>query len=237
MLNYLRFQAACDIAFGLFLITWLLTRHVAFPLVCWSIWAQVAQNGVMPYGCYDTSSSIGTRISRDGGSAVWANIVQAFAHPDGVVCFNRRIQLGFFALLMALQALTLIWFATIVRIAYAVVSGRGAQDARSDDEASEPEPEGEGEGDGEADDDDDVLDPALEESPAVLVPLNKEDEKERERDVEEPREPKRMSPGPSSGRSGRRRGRGRGARASGISIAGHSDHKELLGRIGCDKPT
>jgi len=191
----------------------------------------------MPYGCYDTSSSIGTRISRDGGSAVWANIVQAFAHPDGVVCFNRRIQLGFFALLMALQALTLIWFATIVRIAYAVVSGRGAQDARSDDEASEPEPEGEGEGDGEADDDDDVLDPVLEESPAVLVPLNKEDEKERERDVEEPREPKRMSPGPSSGRSGRRRGRGRGARASGISIAGHSDHKELLGRIGCDKPT
>ena len=26
-------------------------------------------------------------------------------------------------------------------------------------------------------------------------------------------------------------------RASGISIPGHGDHKELLGRIGCDKPS
>jgi len=230
MLNYLRFQAACDIAFGMFLFTWLFTRHVAFPLVCWSIWAHVSHDGLMPYGCYDTSTAIGKRFSSDGGSAIWANIVQSFMRPDGVVCFNSRIQNGFFALLMALQVLTLIWFGTILRVAYGVITGKGAQDARSDDEASD------GEAGDEVEDDDDVLDPVLEESPAVLVPLNKED-KERERDVEEPRDVKGTSPGPSSARSGRRKGRGRGARASGISIPGHSDHKDLLGRIGCDKPT
>ena len=51
--------------------------------------------------------------------------------------------------------------------------------------------------------------------------------KEEEVGVEQLRFVKRMSP-PVSRKK---------ARASGISIPGHTDHKELLGRIGCDKPS
>ena len=35
----------------------------------------------------------------------------------------------------------------------------------------------------------------------------------------------------------RRTGMKRPASSSGVSLPGHSDRKELLGRIGCDKPT
>lgn len=40
-----------------------------------------------------------------------------------------------------------------------------------------------------------------------------------------------------NGASQRRQTRRESSRASGISIPGHGDHKELLGRIGCDKPS
>jgi acyl-CoA-dependent ceramide synthase len=207
------------------MVAWLLTRHIAYLLVCWSIYVHLAPDGLIPHGCYDTSVSPGRKISSGGGSAVWANIIQSYANPDGVVCFNSRIQYGFLGLLMALQVLTLIWFGMIVRVAYGVITGKGAQDNRSDDEGGEDE-------DVEIEEVE-VVDPPLEESPAVLERKTSL----KERGVEEPREVKRTSPGPSGNGRGKRKGRGRGARASGISIPGHGDHKELLGRIGCDKPS
>lgn len=222
LLKYLRFQTACDIAFGTFMFAWLFTRHIAYLLVCWSVYAHVAHDGLMSYGCYDTSASPSRRMSADGGTAVWTNIAQSFADPGGVVCFNARIQYGFLSLLMALQVLTLIWFGMIVRVAYGVLTGKGAQDNRSDDEDVEDD-------DAEVEEDE-VVDPPLEESPTLLERKSSL----KDRSVEEPREVKRVSPGPSRGK---RKGRGRGARASGISIPGHGDHKELLGRIGCDKPS
>lgn len=36
------------------------------------------------------------------------------------------------------QVLQLIWFSTIVRVAHRVITGRGAEDARSDDEEYVP---------------------------------------------------------------------------------------------------
>lgn len=40
-----------------------------------------------------------------------------------------------------------------------------------------------------------------------------------------------------NGASQRRQAKRESSRASGISIPGHGDRKELLGRIGCDKPS
>jgi len=248
MLNYLRLQTACDLAFATFMIVWFLARHIAYLLVCYSLYMHVAnpETGLMPYGCYDMnvdSSGVGVRISADGGTAVWSNIFQSFTQPDGIMCFNPRIQYWFLGLLMALQGLTLLWFGMIVRVAYGVVTGKGAQDSRSDDEASEDEYEVEVElelagkihGEGEEDEEPDVVDPALEEAPAVLRPMAKE--REGSVEVLPVREDRRTSPQPTNAADQRRRGRTRGARASGISIPGHGDHKELLGRIGCDKPS
>jgi acyl-CoA-dependent ceramide synthase len=120
---------------------------------------------------------------------------------------------------MALQVLTLIWFGMIIRVAYGVVSGKAAQDDRSEDEADEEEVEEE-----EYEVDDwDTKTPTL---PSVQ-PLEQEVVKE---------ENVNWMQGRTSSPSSLARGRGRragSARASAISIP---DKKELLGRIGCDKP-
>jgi acyl-CoA-dependent ceramide synthase len=162
------------------------------------------------------------------------------------------LKYGFLTLLMALQVLTLIWFGMIVKVAYNVITGKGAQDSRSDDEGLSDDHGADDDAaldefEEENEDEVEVVDPVLEQSPAVL----RHRSKERERSVEEPRKKashattkKQTSPPPapshqsSAGVAGKSKGKkGRGARTSGISIPGHGDHKELLGRIGCDKPS
>ena len=241
MRNYLRFQTACDVAFATFMIVWLLSRHIAYLMVCYSFYIHAAspETGLMLFGCYDTSIRVGKRISAEGGTAVLSNIFQSFTRPDGIVCFNPRIQYGFLGLLMALQVLTLLWFGMIVRVAYGVVTGKGAQDSRSDDEASDVEYEvevgGDIQGEEMSDEESDVVDLALEEAPAVLRPMVKE--KGGSVEPSTVKEARRTSPQPANTAGQIRRGRTRGSRTSGISIPGHGDHKDLLGRIGCDKPS
>ncbi|KIW04535.1 uncharacterized protein PV09_04289 [Verruconis gallopava] len=221
MLNYLNYQTACDAAFGAFIFSWFITRHIFYNLVCYSIWAHVP-SADMPYGCFDSVS--GSQVSVDGGNQVWSNIMKSFSEPGGVVCFNNRIRMSFLSLLMALQVLTLIWFGMIIRVAYRVLSGKGAQDSRSDDEGEEEEEEEEVEIE--------VYDPPtiaangnahqkyiVEEADGASVNLAR-------KASESPAAPMR--------RSSRRI---HVTKASGISIPGHGDKKELLGRIGCDKPS
>ncbi|KAJ2990738.1 hypothetical protein NUW54_g8384 [Trametes sanguinea] len=50
---------------------------------------------------------------------------------------TKEIYFGFFAMLVALQIIQLIWFWMICRVAYRVVTGQGAEDTRSDDEEDE----------------------------------------------------------------------------------------------------
>ena len=224
MLKYLKYTTACDIAFGVFLVIWLLTRHIAFPIVCWSIIADVPS--VMPYGCYDSVS--GARVSTTGGSAVLANVLQPFNDPKGLVCFNGNIRWGFLSLLCALQVLTLIWFGMILRVAWGVISGKGVEDSRSDNEESD-----------ELEDELEELEDSADDL-ALLehgeIPVKAESHADDAAD-ESKQGARRGSPTASSSSGGRgRRTRG-AARTSAISIPGHGDRKELLGRIGCDKPT
>lgn len=210
MLKYAGYQMACDIAFGIFILTWFIARHVMYLMVCWSVYAGLPVG--MPYGCY--SLSTGAIPGSDGGSDIWSNVMHAY-NGEGPVCSNQRIQRTFLGLLLALQALTIIWFTMICRVAYGVISGKGAEDSRSDDED-----EGE---------EDEVAQPSpkqLGKRPDTARSISGKMLKEEEVGVEQLRFVKRTSP-PA------RRSK---ARASGISIPGHSDHKELLGRIGCDKP-
>jgi acyl-CoA-dependent ceramide synthase len=223
MLNYLNYPTACDAAFGIFIVSWFVTRHIFYNLVCYSIWAHVPSAG-MPYGCFDPST--GAQLTKEGGTHIWSNIMKSFNEPGGVVCFNNRIRMSFLLLLGALQVITLIWFGMIIRVAYRVISGKGAQDSRSDDEGEDEEEEEEVEIE--------VYDPPttkglanrngqqtfiVEEVDGAGVNLAKKSME---------------SPGTPLRRSSRRIGV---TKASGISIPGHGDKKELLGRIGCDKPS
>ncbi|KAI0722214.1 longevity assurance proteins LAG1/LAC1 [Cerioporus squamosus] len=54
--------------------------------------------------------------------------------PSRGFFMTNEIYLSFFAMLVALQIIQLIWFWMICRVAYRVVSGQGAEDSRSDDE-------------------------------------------------------------------------------------------------------
>lgn len=145
--------------------------------------------------------------------------MQPFNSPDKFVCFNNRIRVSFLNLLLALQVLTLIWFGMIIRVAYRVLSGKGAEDVRSDDEGEDEIEEEEVE----------VEIPSYEThgDKAKAHPVE-------EVDAESLNHKRRKNGAPTPVRRSSRRA---GGRATAISIPGHGDHKELLGRIGCDKPS
>lgn len=213
MLKYAGWQKTCDAAFGFFMITWILARHVAFNMVCWSVHADVPDR--MPYTCHATNGVGGQTVQVADGfrntsrNEVLPNILHAFTNPEAPVCFNKNIHNTFLALLLFLQALLLIWFCMIVRVAWRTVTGQGADDSRSDDED-----EGEEEDIDEAFEDHKMAAPPKERvvsSEGLVFTKKKETARYR------PRRP--------------------GNPAASISLAGHPDKKELLGRIGCDKPS
>lgn len=161
----------------------------------------------MLYGCYD--SITGEKFSSHGGSEVLKHILQPFQNPGGLVCFNERVRYSFLAVLLFLQGITLMWFAMIIRVVLKVLNGDGADDSRSDD----------GEEEGLED---------SEEAPVLevkAIPVQKP-VVEHYVAADEINFKKR----PSSGTRYR-------SRKSGTHGGGLSDRKELLGRIGCDKPS
>ncbi|KAL1310683.1 hypothetical protein AAFC00_000944 [Neodothiora populina] len=215
LFKYTGYQTLCDLTFVAFIVTWIIARHVFYLAVCWSIYVDVPQ--VMHYGCYNAVT--GEKTSNDGGNLIFDNIIHAYTNAGTDVCFNERIHYGFLGLLLALQVITLIWLGMIFRVAYGVIMGKPADDSRSDDEGEEEEEELDTEEDivGQVKDFSEKMPEA-----DILPPQEVEVEAEEIDFVRRPSPSKRRSKG----------------RSSGISIPGAaSDHKELLGRIGCDKPS
>jgi len=128
---------------------------------------------------------------------------------------------------MALQVLTLIWFGMIIRVAYGVLSGKGAQDSRSDDE-------GEDEDDEVEEVEEEVEIDSFDGTNDSMAKLKEAAPIEEEVDAEALHFRTNSPPANTPRRSSRKSGAGR---ATAISIPGHGDKKELLGRIGCDKPS
>ncbi|KAF9640811.1 hypothetical protein BFW01_g12617 [Lasiodiplodia theobromae] len=223
LLKYLGFQTACDIGFGVFIASWVIARHVLYIAVCWSIYATVPT--AMPYGCYDSVS--GERLPAspmtpaDGGDQIMREILQPFRDPEGPVCFNSRIRWAFLGLLGGLQVITLVWLWMIIQVAYKVLTGQGADDTRSDDEGDEDESVDTEKG-GFGKNGKPTSGAATLSIPQV--PL------EEEVGVEG------LHFGTPTRRRSERLYKRSSSRASGISISGSSDRKELLGRIGCEKP-
>ena len=226
MLRYAGYQTACDIAFGVFIVTWFITRHVFYLAVCWSLYIDLP----LTYGCYNAST--GARVDTEN-SSILSNLVHAYSsNHSAPVCFNEPLRNTFLSLLLTLQVITILWFGMICRVAYGVLSGKGAEDSRSDDEGEEDEEEEGGEDeDIDSDPREKIRDFAQKEPEVRFQPQLPP--REEEVGVEELKFVKRNSvrkPQPSQAAKRSK------SRTSGISIPGHGDHKELLGRIGCDKP-
>ncbi|PZD37361.1 LAG1, Protein transporterTRAM [Pyrenophora tritici-repentis] len=186
LLKYTGYSNACDYAFGVFVLSWIGTRHILYMMVCWSIYAYAP----------------------------------AYDDRNGPICWNPQIRYYFLALLLVLQVFCCIWFGTIAKVVYKVLNGTGADDLRSDDECDEEEVQ--------HDKTRTILNMATtctESGMSSMTP------KEEEVGVDA------LTFARINGASQRRQARRESSRASGISIPGHGDRKELLGRIGCDKPS
>ncbi|KND87728.1 Sphingosine N-acyltransferase lag1 [Tolypocladium ophioglossoides CBS 100239] len=195
-LKYTGYNKLCDIAFGVFMVSWFVARHIFYIMVCCSVYAHTPS--IMPSGCFRGSNS---KLSgpEDPPSGLYY-LVEPFINSTGRVCYNELVKWAFLTPLLLLQVLTIVWFAMIVRIAIKVIRGDGAEDTRSDDEGEEEDEE-----------DEFIYEEAqpLEEEVGVEALDLKNWE--------------------------RRTGVKRQGSSSGMSLPGHSDRKELLGRIGCEK--
>ncbi|KAF4984577.1 hypothetical protein FZEAL_253 [Fusarium zealandicum] len=130
-LKYLELQTLCDMMFGVFVVSWIMCRHVAFVMVCWSVYAHMPQ--YMTAGCF-----------RGSGDKIWGPLpipadgnnylLEPLASSSGLVCFNSVIRLSFLGGLLFLQGLMIFWFIMIVRLVIRVLYGENAEDTRSDDE-------------------------------------------------------------------------------------------------------
>ncbi|GAA6003147.1 hypothetical protein JCM10207_001771 [Rhodosporidiobolus poonsookiae] len=96
-----------DATFAVFLVTWLLTRHVIFGKILYSVVTE--PQTVLEYG--------------------WRSEEGYF--------FSRNMQVGFALLLAALQVLMCIWLYMIFRVLYGMFLGKPADDVRSDDEGDD----------------------------------------------------------------------------------------------------
>ncbi|PNY23471.1 Sphingosine N-acyltransferase lag1 [Tolypocladium capitatum] len=192
-LKYTGYNKLCDIAFGVFMVSWFVARHVFYVAVCWSVYAHTPS--IMPSGCFRGSNA--NLIGPEDPPPGLSYLVEPFIDPTGRVCYNATVKWAFLTPLLLLQAIAVIWFNMIVRVAIKVIRGDGAADTRSDDDGDE--------------EDEFIYEGAqpLEEEVGVEALDLKNWE--------------------------RRTGVRRQGSSSGVSLPGHSDRKELLGRIGCEK--
>lgn len=119
--------------FGLFMVTWFVSRHVFYPLICWSVYSDIPR--LISPACYR-----GTADDLQGPFPVpdgWSHLLEPFRDPSGIVCWSKNIDFGFLSYLVLLQVIMIMWFALIVRVAVRVLKGSNAEDVRSDSEMEE----------------------------------------------------------------------------------------------------
>ena len=131
MLKYLHYEIATNVAFGVFLTTWVAFRHVIYISLCWLIYRDIP--AFMEFGCYQASDATAQDPDRLGS---W-RYMEPFYTQSGTICFDRKVKWVFLSLLLTLQTLSIIWFAIIVKIAYKLVMHGAADDSRSSDEEEE----------------------------------------------------------------------------------------------------
>ncbi|EGZ78048.1 longevity assurance proteins LAG1/LAC1 [Neurospora tetrasperma FGSC 2509] len=206
-LKYLGHSSACDFMFVVFMISWFVARHVLYLTVCYSVYTHTTS--IIPYGCFSGAPGNLKGPFQPPADKGALYLLEPLWNPDGLVCYDDTVKWIFLSMLLFLQALTIMWFSLIIRVALRVLRGEGADDTRSDDEGCE---------DVDAEDDEDETEFVYEEAQALAEEVGVD-----ELDLKNWAERRRAGNGVG------------GVTATGVSLPGHSDRKELLGRIGCEK--
>jgi acyl-CoA-dependent ceramide synthase len=193
------------------MLTWALVRHGLYLLICWSVYADIPTT--IAYGCYRGRN--GAITGPFPAPDRIAHLFQPFRDPEGVVCWDDAIKWGFLSALLLLQAIMVMWFVMIVRVALTVLKGGEAHEPRSDDDGDDIEEELT---------DEEILSTIAALDAAALAQLKPLEEEVGVEAIN--------LKGRVSNMSRYRKG---SSSTSGVSLPGHSDRKELLGRIGCDK--
>lgn len=128
MLKYLKHETACNAVFGLFLAVWIVSRHMIYILLCYSIYRDVP--GVMDYGCFSGATGLPEDPNTLG---VW-RYLEPFFDQSSTICLDRKIKWTFLGMLIAIQSLSILWFSMIIKVAYQIISGGVGKDVRSSDE-------------------------------------------------------------------------------------------------------
>ncbi|GAA5829750.1 hypothetical protein JCM5353_002218 [Sporobolomyces roseus] len=93
-----------DATFAAFLVSWIVTRHVIYGIILWSV---IFESPVLvPYGWRVTEGYL----------------------------FSQGVHVSFCVLLCLLQIITCIWLVMILRVLWNILRGGSAEDVRSDDE-------------------------------------------------------------------------------------------------------
>jgi acyl-CoA-dependent ceramide synthase len=185
-------------------------------------------------GCYSKGS---TTVEIWGGSNSLMDYLRPFWDADAKRCWTGVTRNGFLILLGSLQVLTICWFIMIARIAWKVITGKGAEDTRSDDELDEEEAEAAEVELERLQNTDTLLTAASQPLAATNLAFDEAPLKtqyvEEEAGIEEMETSLRSR---STVRSNSSNSNGRTRRRP-IDVQGSSSavKKELLGRIGCDK--
>src|SRR5690606_4395223 len=95
-----------DVLFGLFVVSWAITRHYLYPLLIKSL---------------------------HEGPPKYINMIW---DPSQELYMSRNVQLGFLSLLYGLQVLLIFWFFMILKVIFKMFKGGSADDNRSHDEDS-----------------------------------------------------------------------------------------------------
>ena len=129
LLKYLGYNTICDVAFGVFLVAWVIGRHGLYNRVVYSVWQDSIR--IIEPGCYPANSPY-IPVSYENDT-LW-EFFGSFSRESEAMCWTRTIQGAFLFFLVVLQIITLAWLYMILRVAWRVVQGVGADDTRSDDE-------------------------------------------------------------------------------------------------------
>ncbi|KAL8383423.1 hypothetical protein RB595_006940 [Gaeumannomyces hyphopodioides] len=205
------FTKCCDIAFGTFVVTWLVARHVLCLMVCWSIYAHTPRT--LPLACF--RGSAGDLEGPLPLPAGWRHLLEPFRNPgDGMVCHQDSIRIAFLFYLLLMQIIIGVWSAAMIRVAARVLRGSNAEDVRSDSEEEAPE-----EAD-EKDQGEQWSEPLEREVAVEAADLQRWGRQERRAGA---------AAGPVSLE------RTAAGASTSFSLHRQADRKELLNRIGCEK--
>ncbi|GKU09619.1 unnamed protein product [Fusarium langsethiae] len=138
-LKYMGLQTLCDIMFGVFVVSWVLCRHVAFVMVCWSVYAHSLV--IAGSTCYTGSGGNITGpkpVPQNEGNFY---MLEPLIYDSGRICYDYTIKSLFLSGLLFLEGLMIFWLVMIIKLVFRVLRGGNAEDTRSDDEGEDEEHE------------------------------------------------------------------------------------------------